>query len=684
MDPSYRSVGSVALGLVLGCAGKGPAAPATPQVDMAPPVAAEALVGTPDAFARGCRDDVARAGAEITRLKGMTAAEAPLAVLAAYDNATGLLLNASGRAGLARNVHPDPALRTAAEECEAEAQKQLTELSLDGQVYAALSRLDLSSADEATRYYLKITLRDFRHAGVDRDAKTRERVKQLNQELVRLGQEFQRNINNDVRKIEIAPAELRGLPDDYRRAHAPKSSGKVEITTVNTDYVPFLTYAESERARAELWRLYRLRGHPQNQDVLLRMLARRHELATLLGYPNWADYVTADKMIGSGTKAADFIAKITTAADARARKDYEALLSRKRRDQPGAERVNAWESMYLSERVKSEQYHFDAQSVRPYFAYEAVERGILDLTSRMFGLAFRRLDNPKVWHPDVCGYDVLDARTQALIGRIYLDMFPREGKFKHYAQFRVVSGQAGRRYPEAVLVCNFPKPTPGDPETGLMEHSEVKTFLHEFGHLLHHVLGGHTRWAGISGVATEWDFVEAPSQMLEEWAWDPNVLQLFARHYRTGEPIPAELCKRMKAADEFGKGLGVRQQMFYAAVSLRLHDRAPDGFDIAREVAKMQEQYTPFRYVDGTYFHESFGHLDEYSAIYYTYMWSLVIAKDLFTVFREQGLLSPVPAEHYRKAILEPGGSKPAALLVHDFLGRDYDFRAYESWLNAG
>jgi thimet oligopeptidase len=329
--------------------------------------------------------------------------------------------------------------------------------------------------------------------------------------------------------------------------------------------------------------------------------------------------------------------------------------------------------------VKAEQYGFDSQSVRPYFEYGRVKDGVLDVTARLFGIAYRKVEDAAVWHPEVEAYDVLE--DGALLGRVYLDMHPREGKYKHYAQFTLASGQRGVRLPEGVLVCNFPRPTAGAP--ALMEHGDVKTFFHEFGHLLHHVLGGHTRWAGQSGVATEWDFVEAPSQMLEEWVWDPGVLAGFARHVETGEPIPAELVRRMKVADEYGKGLMVRQQMFYAATSLELHRRDPAGLDTTALVAEMQERYTPFRHVDGTYFQESFGHLDGYSAIYYTYMWSLVIAKDLFGPFREAGLMSAEPARRYRKAILEAGGSKPAAELVKDFLGRPSSFDAYEQWLNA-
>jgi thimet oligopeptidase len=639
--------------------------------------ASRQLTGTPEDFTAGCRRDMQRARAEAGRAKASGAAD-PGATLRAFDAAFSALGDAAARASLARNVHPDPALRDAAEGAEQEVDALSTELSLDRGLYEALAALDPSGEDAATRYLVAKSLRDFRRAGVDRDEPTRARVRALREELVRIGQEFGRNIKDDVRRLELDPAELDGLPEDWRRAHPAGEGGKVTVTTDNTDYVPFMTYARSERAREALWRLYRLRGHPRNLDVLSRMLGRRAELARVLGYPSWAAYVTEDKMIGSAEAAGEFVEKIARAAEARMRRDHAQLLARKRKDVPGAERVEPWDSAWLQERVKAEEYGFDSQSVRPYFEYERVRDGVLSVTGRLFGIAYRRVEAP-VWHADVEAYDVVE--DGRLLGRVYLDMHPRDGKYKHYAQFTLASGQKDVRLPEGVLVCNFPRPAPGAP--ALMEHGDVKTFFHEFGHLLHHVLGGHTRWAAHSGVATEWDFVEAPSQMLEEWVWDPGVLATFARHVETDEPIPAALVRRMKAADEYGKGLMVRQQMFYAATSLELHRRDPVRLDTTAVVGELQERYTPFRHVDGTYFHESFGHLDGYSAIYYTYMWSLVIAKDLFGPFREGGLMSPEPARRYRKAILEAGGSKPAAELVRDFLGRPHAFEAYEAWLNA-
>jgi len=637
---------------------------------------AELLVANPETFEATNQRALEQAEALVAKVKSQPSPRRTVATLAAFDEAMATLSDASSRASVARNAHPDAAMRDVAERCEQQVDALATRLSLDRGIYDALRELDPQWEDPATRFYLHRTLRDFRRAGVDRDEATRKRVQALNEELVRIGQEFSRNIREDVRNIELDPADLAGLPEDYVRGHPPGANGKVTITTDYPDYVPFLSYARSEAAREKLWRVYRQRAHPKNLSVLARMLEKRYELATLLGYPSWAAYVTEDKMIGSAQAAADFIARISAAAEKRADSDYQALLERKRRDDPGAGRVEAWDSQVLTEALRKERHGYDAQSVRPYFEMSRVQDGVLEVTSRLFGLEYRRLAGAPVWHPDVACYDVVEHGE--VVGRFYLDLHPRDGKYKHAAQFTLQSGQAGKRLPEAALICNFPRPG------SLLEHSEVVTFFHEFGHLLHHLLGGRTRWAGISGVRTEWDFVEAPSQMLEEWCWDASVLQRFARHVETGEPIPADAVARMRAADEFGKGLRVRQQMFYAATSLAFHDRDPAGLDTTRLSAELQERYTPFRHVDGTYFQESFGHLEGYSAIYYTYMWSLVIAKDLFTVFRREGVLDPKPASRYRRAILEPGGSAKAADLVRSFLGRDYDFRAYEEWLNAG
>jgi len=672
---------------------RGPARTTTPRMPTPAlvPDAARALAAGADHLTAGCRADLDLARQRAAALKALPAPRPAARALELLDGAFSALSEAGARASLARSVHPDAAVRDAAEACEQEVAALATALSLDRALYDALAGVagqegppGLAGAglDAVARHLLEKSLRDFRRAGVDRDEATRARVQALQEELVRIGQAFERNIRDDVRKVALRPEALDGLPEDWRRARPPGPDGLVQVGTEATDYLPFMTYARSGQAREALWRAHRQRACPANLEVLSTLLARRAELAALLGHASWAAFATEDKMIGSDRAAAEFIEKIAALSSDRMAREHAQLLGRKRTDEPGAARVEPWDSAFLQERIKAEQHGFDAQSVRPYFEYRRVRDGVLAVTAALFGLRYTRVAGAPAWHAEVESYDVADAVDGRPLGRIHLDMHPREGKYRHFAQFTLASGQAGVRLPEGVLVCNFPRPGPEAP--ALLEHGEVRTLFHEFGHLLHHVLGGHTRYASHAGVATEWDFVEAPSQMLEEWVWDPGVLATFARHVETGAPIPAELVARMRAADEYGKGLQVRQQMFYAALSLELHRRPPAGLDTTAVAAELLARYTPFRHVEGTFMQASFGHLDGYSAIYYTYMWSLVIAKDLFAEFQKAGLMDPATAARYRRTILEPGGSRPAAALVEDFLGRPSGFEAYRAWLEAG
>jgi thimet oligopeptidase len=307
--------------------------------------------------------------------------------------------------------------------------------------------------------------------------------------------------------------------------------------------------------------------------------------------------------------------------------------------------------------------------VRTYFDFAKVRAGLLDVTGRLFGVRYQQVDVP-VWHEEVTAYDVIRLADEKTLGRIYLDLHPREGKYKHAAQFDLAPGVAGKSVAEGVLVCNFSRK--------LMEHDHVVTLFHEFGHLVHHILGGQGEWTRFAGVATEWDFVEAPSQMLEEWAWDPTILASFATN-EAGEPIPAELVAKMRDAEEFGKGYLTQTQTMYAAVSYWYHQDRPA--DLTATMVELQERYAPFPYIPETHFYAAFGHLGGYSSAYYTYQWSLVIAKDLFSAFDPADLFDPEVAGRYRDKVLAPGGSKDAADLVEDFLGRPYSFDAYAAWL---
>jgi thimet oligopeptidase len=595
-----------------------------------------------------------------------------------YDDVL-LELDAVGsQAGLMQSVHPAEALRQTAEKISQKAGTFATELSLNRGVYDALTALDVSKAGAETQYYVKRTLRDFRLAGVDKDEATRTRIKALRDELVVIGQDFDRNIRTDLRTVTAKnAADLDGLPQDFIARHKPDASGVITLNIDYPDSLPVLSFAKNEDLRKRMYMEYNNRGYPKNMEVLDKMIARRAELAELAGYANWADYITADKMVESAARASQFIDRVVDASGPKAAREFETLLKRKQQDVPGATGVNAWERSYYSELVRKATYDFDSQTVRPYFAFDRVKQGLFDVTSRLYGVAYRPVTVP-TWDKSVEAYEMLE--NGRVIGRFYLDMHPRKDKFNHAAEFGIRSGVTGRQIPEAALICNLPGGDAADP--GLMTHDDVQTFFHEFGHLVHALVSGRHEWIGISGISTEQDFVEAPSQMLEEWTWDPKTLQTFAKHYQTNQPIPAELVARMRRASEFGKAINVRQQMVYAKLSLSIYDRDPKTVDTTAMARDLINKYTTTPYVEGTHFQTSFGHLDGYSAVYYTYMWSLVIAKDMFSQFDRGNLLAPSVAARYRTSVLAPGGSKPAAVLVADFLGRPFDYKAWENWLN--
>jgi Zn-dependent oligopeptidase len=647
----------------------------TAQGPMPAPGASSYLAGTAESFLGSCRGDLDDARERIATIKASQPPRDAMTTLQAFDTAVLVAVDAENRAGLAEQVHPSKPFRDAAQVCEQEVNRMLTDISLDKEMYNVLASLDGAKLDPAGSYYLRTALRDYHRAGVDRDDPTRDKIRNLQDELVKISQQFDENIAGDVRKLQVNASDLDGLPDDFKRSHPPDASGKVTLSTDNTDYFPFMDYSKSESARKAFFVLYRQRAYPKNIDVMGQLLQKRHELANVLGYPNWAAFITEDKMVGTEQNAADFIEKISVAAQPGAKRDYEELLTYKKKEDPKAESVNAWDVAHLRRGAVIEKFGYDSQVIRPYFEYSRVLQGILDITSQMYGITYKPVASPQVWHPEVTVYDVYDKGK--LIGRIYFDMFPRENKYKHYATFTLATGKQGFRLPEYVLVCNFPKATGGP---GLMERDDVITFFHEYGHLIHGIMKGNTGWA-LGDL--ENDFIEAPSQMFEEWPQDPAILKIFARHYKTNEPIPVELAEKAKAADKFGRALDVRTQMFYAAVSLDFYNRDPQGLDTDKLVAQLQAKYTPFQFVEGTHMQTAFGHLNGYSAIYYTYMWSLVIAKDMFTEFKKDGLLSPEVATKYRDTVLGASGTEPAAEMVRDFLGRPYSFQAYADWLNA-
>ncbi len=643
-----------------------------------PPLAPEA------AWLAQCKGPIAQAQQSVDAILAVSGVRNADNTLEPFNEVSRHHNNAGNWAHLHSEVNPDPKIREAGRTCEQAVQTFASDLLLDLRVYTAIKGVDISLADANTKRFVASTLRDFRRAGVELDDAGRERIKQIDNEVTALGQQFMKNIADDVRYIEVSDAaKLAGMPQDWIAAHVsasgPDAKGAIKISTEYPDVVPFLTYADDDELRKQLYIAYRSRGDAKNEAIMQQILTLRAEKALLLGFKDWADYQSDDKMLRGGKAAADFIERVSRLAQRRAKQDYKELLAQAKTKNPAAKEVTEWQKAYLENQVKLTKYAVDATEVRKYFEFDKTLAGLLDITSAIYDIQYVPVgSDPRVWHPSVKVFDVM--RKGDKLGRIFLDLHPRTGKYSHAAEFPIVDGVNGKQLPEAALICNFTDPAKSKP--ALMEHSEVVTMFHEFGHLMHHGLGGNQKWFNQSGVATEHDFVEAPSQMFEEWAWNHDVLSRFAKHHETGEAIPKDLVDKMRKADRFGKGAWAVQQLLYSALSLRFHQDSPSKLNQVELLKQLQKKYVPFAYVEGTKFHTSFGHLVGYSSMYYTYLWSRVIARDLLTPFDKKGLMATDVTYAYRDKILAPGGTKDAADLVKDFLGRPYNFKAFEKYLS--
>jgi thimet oligopeptidase len=597
--------------------------------------------------------------------------------LVPFDEAIRQNNSAGYFAGLMEQVHPDAGFRDHATAMLTKASAAQTAIALNHDVYNALAALDLSKADAATKYYVQRQLLEFRLAGVDKDDATRARLKKLNDQATEEQSMFDRNIADGQNVVEAEQSELDGLPQDYIDRHKPGANGKVQITTAYPDALPVFSFAKSDSLRHRVTVAFNTRAYPKNQEVLTSLMKTRYEIATLLGYSNWADYNAADKMIAKGHNIADFIQQVRDASHPLAQREFEMLLAEKQKTDPAAKEIWDYERAYLSELVRRTKYDFDSQSVRPYFPFMQVKQGILDASAELFQVSFQQEPIVPSWDPAVETWIVIDHDKP--IGRFYLDMHPRPGKYSHAEMAPVLDGIRGKQLPEAILVCNFPAPTADDP--GLMDYGDVQTFFHEFGHLMHHILGGQQPWAGISGISMESDFVEAPSQMLEEWIRSPQVLAKFARHYKTGEPIPVELVARMNRASAFGRGVWADRQNALTAISYDVYKTKPDDVNLDAVTLDANRKYTLFTQLPETHMWASFGHLGGYSSAYYTYLWDKVIAEDFFLQFDHKNLLAGDAPMKYRRVVLEPGGSMSANDLVKNFLGRPQNMTALQHWM---
>ncbi len=596
--------------------------------------------------------------------------------LVPYDEITALINAGLGEFSLYQQVMLTPELRDAGGACAVRLTSLNSEISLSRPIYDRLAAVGTSSADELTQSYLTDTLAAFERAGVALDDEQRARVQEIQDEMAQISTELARNIAEDVRSVKARPEELAGLPQDFIDAHELDEDGMITLTTASTDYQPVMSYASSDELRQRFSVAYTQRAWPQNDAPLARLFELRSELARLLGRPDFATLALEDKMLDTPSKVIELMAETNRVARPVAQRDYEMILEAFRSVEPDAQWLEYWQQGYAQTLAQGMFFSYDPQETRQYFTYNNVRDGVFKLTEDLFGVEIRRWDTP-VWNEDVEAFEMLD--NGEVIGRFYFDSHPRPGKYTHANMIPIYPGVPGEDVPVGALVQNLPA---GDYDTGLMEHGQVETLLHEFGHMIHGMFGGTQHYFGQNFLTVEWDVVEAPSQMLENWVYDYDTLANFARN-EEGETIPRELVERMNRVRYFGQGMFEMGQLGLTNTSFEFH-RQNVPTDLGVAMRAWYNEYAMVQLPNYTQRQASFGHLDGYSAFYYTYLWSRVVAADLFAQFEAAGIRNRDVANRYRETILAPGGTKPAEEIVRDFLGRDVELDAFREGLEKG
>jgi thimet oligopeptidase len=572
-------------------------------------------------------------------------------------------------------VHPDKDVRDAAVEAEERLSKWVSDLAFRRDLYEAIEAYaatqDAGTLDGERARLLEFTRRDFRRAGHALGEDERDEVHRLRTRLVELGVAFNRNIDEFEDGIDLDRDALTGLPDDYVERLSPGSvEGTYRVSLDYPEYYPFMDLADDRDLRRRLQFKFFNKAVDQNRPILEEAVRIRHRIAEIFGLASWAHYSMEEKMAKSPNAVEEMYAGIVPALTEKAGDELADL-----RAALGDDGLEGWDHRYLHTKIRRERFGVDPSEVAAHFPLESVLDGMLGITGEVFGLAYRRRDRVAAWHPDVVAYDILDAASGDRLAVFYMDLFPREGKYGHAAAFSLVPAHRtddGYQLPVTAIVANFTKPSATAPS--LLRHDEVLTLFHEFGHVLHNSLG-HTELVRFSGYETEWDFVEAPSQIMEHWCWNADVLRRFARHHRTGDPIPDELVDQLVAARDLHIALAALRQVSFGKLDLEFHGPGADK-DLAA-INRETSQMSGFPFHEGTFYPAGFGHLFGYDAGYYGYLWAKVYGDDMFSRFEQEGILSPTVGMEYRQKVLAPGGSKDPMELLRDFLGREPNEEAF-------
>ena len=591
------------------------------------------------------------------------------------------------------SVLDSEALRAAYNACLPKLSAYSTELGQHEGLYRAYRQIadgaEYARLDPAQRKVIDDALRDFRLSGIALPPEQRARYKDIQQELAQLSAKFSENV------LDATQAWTRHLTDEARLAGLPDSARALARQTAQQrgldgwlltlelpSYLPVLNYADDRELRREMYDAYCTRasdrgpnaGQWDNGPPMERILALRHELARLLGFRDYTEYSLATKMADSPDQVLAFLADLAGRARPQAQKELDELRDFAR-DQFGIGQLETWDIGYYSEKLRQHRYQLSQEELRPYFPITRVLPGLFAVAEKLFGMSIRPLDGVEVWHPDVRAHEIVDAAGHRR-GRFYLDLYARPhkrgGAWMDGCLARRLTDD-GPRLPVAYMVCNFTPPVGDDP--ALLTHNDVITMFHEFGHGLHHLLTtvNYLPVAGIHGV--EWDAVELPSQFLENWCWSREALALLAGHYRTGEPLPEELYRRMLAAKHFQAGIFMVRQLEFGLFDFRLHrefDPARGGrvLEVLDDVRRQVAVIVP---PDYNRFANAFTHIFSggYAAGYYSYKWAEVLSADAFSAFEENGIFDAATGERFRRSVLEVGGSRPALASFVEFRGRE-------------
>jgi len=594
----------------------------------------------------------------------------------ALDDVYNNLLKVNEVVSLLAYVHPNDEIRNECLTSIGVFGKFFNEISLSEELYGAVK--DYSKSEEAKnlvgaqKKYLKETIEEFERNGFALPKEKRDELKVIQDKLSDLGIQFDSNISSYQDFLIATEEQMEGLPEDYKKSHR-QDDGTYKIGLEYPSYVPFMKYSTSDEARKELARKYKNTAADKNLDVLKQILVEREKLAALLGYKTFAEYRTENRMAKSPNNVWDFENSLKEKVRAKAERDYKELVEVKKSytKNNSAKSIESWEASFYNNILLKEKYELDNQKLKEYFEVGNVIDGLFKISQHLYGVKFEQVENASVWHDDVLFYEVKE--NNKLIARFYLDLYPRENKYNHAAMFGMIPGKKineDYQIPTASLVCNFPKATEDMP--ALMPHNDVETFFHEFGHLMHDLLT-KAELASQAGTSVARDFVEMPSQIFENWAWDYEALSLFAKHYKTGELLPKELHEKMIAAKNVGSGLQVLQQVFYGTLDMTYHDKydANGTKSTSKLVEELQNDITMYKFQEGTHFEAGFGHLNGYAAGYYSYLWALVFADDMFSVFEQNGIMDQETGLKLKKIVLERGSTIEEMEIVKEFLGRE-------------